>query len=866
MKYSVLGALSLVLTCHFGAPAQAVKSNKPAVNKTATSKKTPSTADSQAAPTAPVTPLVVPSWLPPTNSVQPAATILTDVTDTKLDVRFDWTKQQLIGTALLTLRPHFYAQNQVVLDAKGFDVKSVRLITGNKEKTLNYGYDKRKLTVTLDRQYTRSEPYQIRISYVAKPNELPANGSAAITSDKGLYFINPLGTEKGKPKQIWTQGETEANSCWFPTIDKPNQRMTQEITMTVEAQYKTLSNGLLISTKNNSDGTRTDVWKQTLPAAPYLTMLAVGNFAVVNDTWRGKSVQYYVDPEFQSTAKAVFGNTPEMMEFFSQLLGVAYPWEKYAQVAVHDFVSGAMENTTAVTFEQSIVQHSARDIQDLNYDAESTIAHELFHHWFGDYVTSESWSNLPLNESFADYSEFLWAEHKYGADAAALVQQKSLNQYIDEARSKREPLIRYRYANQEDMFDRHSYNKGGRVLHMLRRHVGDEAFFTALNLYLTQHKYSAVELSELRTAFEDVTGEDLMWFFDQWFLQRGHPELRITHSYAGGQVALRVQQLQDSTFSPIYRLPITVTTWANNQPTDHRIVVTKANQTFQLPSSQKPSLVKFDNGGQLLADIDEELTQEELLYQYYHARNYLQKHEAIERLRPKLADLAVSGMMRNALNDNFWAVRQAAAEALRRYKGPEGNAVRTELKRVAAKDKKSQVRAAALATLSSFQNEDFGSVYTVALSDSSNLVVGAAINALAKSPTIESRKQINDLQQNASPSLLGALSNYYALNGGTEHYQWYLSRMGEVSEEDLYESYLQNFATFMLRMPPVERDKGVQRLESYARTHSRDIVRLGAYKALSTMASSMPTLKSTLLDIRTKEKDTNLKTLYTLLQ
>jgi aminopeptidase N len=169
-------------------------------------------------------------------------------------VRFDWAKQQLLGTAVLTLRPHFYAQNQVVLDAKGFDIKNVRLVTGNKEKTLNYGYDKRKLTITLDRQHTRSEPYQIRISYVAKPNELPTNGSAAITSDKGLYFINPTGTDKSKPKQIWTQGETEANSCWFPTIDKPNQRMTQEISMTVEAQYKTLSNGLLISSKNNTDG------------------------------------------------------------------------------------------------------------------------------------------------------------------------------------------------------------------------------------------------------------------------------------------------------------------------------------------------------------------------------------------------------------------------------------------------------------------------------------------------------------------------------------------------------------------------------------------------------------------------------------
>ncbi|QIL75983.1 M1 family metallopeptidase [Hymenobacter sp. HDW8] len=866
MKYSVLGALSLVLTCHFGAPAQAVKSNKPAANKAAVNKKASSTASSPAAQTAPVAPLVVPSWLPPTNPVQPSATIITDVLDTKLDVRFDWAKQQLLGTALLTLRPHFYPQNQVVLDAKGFDIKNVRLVTGNKDKTLTYGYDKRKLTINLDRQYTRSETYQVRINYIAKPNELPANGSAAITSDKGLYFVNPLGTEKNKPKQIWTQGETEANSCWFPTIDKPNQRMTQEIAMTVEAQYKTLSNGLLISSKKNSDGTRTDVWKQSLPAAPYLTMMAVGSFAVVSDTWRGKAVDYYVDPQYQSTAKAVFGNTPEMMEFYSQKLGVDFPWEKYSQIAVHDFVSGAMENTTAVTFEQSIVQQSARDIQDMNYDAESTITHELFHHWFGDYVTSESWANLPLNESFADYSEFLWAEHKYGADAAALVQQKSLGQYLDEARSKREPLVRYQYASQEDMFDRHSYNKGGRVLHMLRKHVGDEAFFASLNRYLTQHKYTAVELSELRTAFEDVTGEDLMWFFDQWFLQRGHPELRVTHSYAGGQIALRVQQLQDSTFSPIYRLPITVTTWVNNQATDHRIVISKANQTFQLPASQRPALVKFDSGGQLLADIDEELTQEELVYQYYHARNYLQKYEAIEKLRPKLADLAVSGMMRNALNDNFWAVRQAAAEALRRYKGAEGNAVRTELQRVATKDKKSQVRAAAIASLSSFQNEDFGAVYTVALADSSNLVVSAAINALAKAPTIESRAQINKIQEKASPTLLGALSNYYALNGSVDQYQWYLGRMNEVSDEDLYESYLQNFATFMLRMPPVERDKGVQRLESYARSHSRDIVRLGAYKALSAMAPSMPTIKTLLQDIRTKEKDPNLKTMYTLLQ
>jgi len=866
MKYSVLGVLGLVLTCHLTASAQVVKSAKPASQKAAAHKKS-APVDEPASSLSATSSIIVPSWLPPTNPVQPAATIVTDLVDTKLDVKFDWAKQWLIGNALLTVRPHFYPQSQLVLDAKGFDVKSVRSVTGGKEKNLNYTYDKRKLTITLDRTYVRNEQYQVRISYVAKPNELEAGGSAAITSSKGLYFINPLGTDKSKPKQLWTQGETEANSCWFPTIDKPNQRMTQEIAMTVDAQYKTLSNGLLISSKKNADGTRTDVWKQSLPAAPYLTMMAVGEFAVVNDTWRGKTVDYYVEPKFQETARAVFGNTPAMLDFFSKKLGVEFPWEKYSQIAVRDFVSGAMENTTAVTIRQEWAQLTKRDLLDQSYVAEGTIAHELFHHWFGDYVTSESWSNLPLNESFADYSELLWAEHKYGADAAALVQQQKLANYLTEAESKREPLVRYHYATREDMFDRHSYDKGGRVLHMLRKYVGDEAFFASLNRYLTQNKFSASELAKLRIAFEETTGEDLMWFFDQWFLQRGHPELHISHTYINGQINLRVEQMQDSTFTPIYRLPVTVSVWTGNQsqPTDYKIVVTKANQMFTLPASQRPNLVKFDAEGQLLAKIEEERTQDELLFQYYHARNYLQKYEAIDQLHSKIGDLAVSGMMRNAMNDNFWAVRQAAAEGFRRYKGAEGNAVRKELRRVASTDKKSQVRAMAITTLSSFLNEDFGDIYSTALNDSSYLVVGAAIDALAKAPTLPTREAINALQETNSPALLHSLANYYALNGNADQYQWFLRRMNDVSEDELY-TYLQNFGQLMVRMPPVERDKGILRLEAYARTHSNIAVRLGAYRGLNLLVPSTATMKATLQDIRSKEKNDQLKAAYSLIQ
>ncbi|MFD2787742.1 M1 family metallopeptidase [Hymenobacter rubripertinctus] len=866
MKYPVLGALTLVLLSQFPAFAQAVKSSRGASSPGHPArKKAPEPLEVN--PT-PVQAAPVPNWLASTHALQPSATMLHDLVDTRLEVRFDWPRQWLLGVATITLRPHFYPQSQLVLDAKGFDVKNVEMVNGPKKgKDLKFSYDKKKLTITLDRSYQRTEQYQVRIQYVAKPNELPKGGSDAITEAKGLYFINPLGNEKGKPRQVWTQGETEGSSCWFPTIDRPNQRMTQEISLTVESSQKTLSNGLLVSSRRNSDGTRTDTWKQNQAHAPYLAMMAVGDFAVVSDSWRGKPVDYYVDPAYQYTAKQVFGNTPEMLEFFSKKLGVDYPWDKYAQVAVHDFVSGAMENTTASTFQQQLVQFTPRELADVTYDgSESVIAHELFHQWFGDYVTTESWANLPLNESFADYSELLWAEHKYGPDAAALVQQTKLRNYLDEAQTKREPLIRYRYANQEDMFDRHSYDKGGRVLHMLRSYVGDEAFFASLSRYLTQNKLSSVEIAELRIAFEETTGEDLMWFFNQWFLQRGHPQLRVTHSYENSQVLLRVQQVQDTLYQPVYRLPISVATWSgNNQSTEHRILITKADQTFRLPASSKPALVKFDDPGILLADIDEVQSQEELLYQLNHARGYLQKFQAIQGLRSKSGDLLVSSAFRSALNDPFWATRTTALEGLRRYRGAEGSVVRKDLQRVALNEKKGTVRATAISVLSSFPNEDFSDVYNLALKDSSYAVVGAAVVALAKAPTSATRTQIAALQNTRNPSLLTALSGYYGLNGTLDDYPWFLQRSQDAPPEVLY-VLLENFGMLMKRMPPIEREKGIQRLETLARTHPQVYVRLGAYKGLHELVASMPVLKTTLQDIRNKEKDNDLKAMYALLQ
>ncbi len=465
--------------------------------------------------------------IPVKENFQPSATRYWDLLHTRLDIGFDMEMEYVLGQAQLTLTPYFYNQSELVLDAKGMDIHIVEV----DDEEVNFLYDGQQISILLAGEIARGEDIIVTIDYTAKPSELEMNtASDAIEDDRGLYFINAQGADPNKPIQIWTQGEPESNSVWFPTIDKPNERCTQEVFVTVENQFVTLSNGLLISSEEHEDGTRTDYWKQDLPHAPYLFMLSIGDYAVVKDSWRDIDVHYFVEHEYESNARGIFKNTPEMLTFFSDVLSYDFPWDKYHQVAVRDFVSGAMENTSAVIF-GDFVQQTARE--QLDGDFEDIVSHELFHHWFGDLVTCESWANIPLNESFATYGEVMWREYKYGADDADFKRLDDRLSYFNEAQSKQVDLIRYDHDLPGDMFDRHSYEKGGAILHMLRAEVGDEAFYAALNKYLVDNAYSDVEIHELRIAFEDVTGRDLMPFFNQWFFAAGHPmiEYYLIHTY-----------------------------------------------------------------------------------------------------------------------------------------------------------------------------------------------------------------------------------------------------------------------------------------------------------------------------------------------
>ena len=708
------------------------------------------------------------------DNYNPSAKRDNDLLDTKLNLRFNWEKEQVIGEATLTLKPFFHPMSTVSLDAVGFEFSKV---TDGKGKDLTYDYDGNDIVINLGKTYTRKEQYVVKMSYVASPSS--DGGSAAITSDKGLFFINPRGEEGDKPQQIWTQGETESNSRWFPTIDKPNERTTQELTVTVASKYKTMSNGLLLKSTDNKDGTRTDYWKQEKPHAPYLFALVVGDFAMVQDKWKGIDVNYYVEPEFEEHARAIFPYTPEMLTFFSDKLEVQYPWEKYSQVVVRDYVSGAMENTTAVIFGE-FMQATERDLID-ELTNEKVVAHEMMHHWFGDYVTCESWSNLTLNEGFANYSEYMWLEHKYGKDAADLHWLEEFDGYLGQARGQgTHPLIHFGYDDKEDMFDAHSYNKGGMVLHMLRNYLGDDAFFSGLNKYLNDNALTAVEVDELRMAFEDTTGEDLNWFFNQWYLEQGHPNLEFSKYYnpETGNLELTVLQTQDPARNPsVFELPLQVDIYTGvATKTRENVRVTKREETFLIPVAMKPAFVDIDPEKVLLAEkTPEDKTEEELIFQFMNTKSLVNRLESTRELSES-TNPAVAGLYQTGLQDDFWVIRLISSGNI---EASEANIKIVET--LAENDPHSEVRKQAIMLLSTSGDKKYTSLLTNTMKNArSYSVQAAALAGLKNIDPVAALAAAKNLENSENSDILSSVAAIYVESGDTKYLPFFEKSLEEV--------------------------------------------------------------------------------------
>lgn len=613
-----------------------------------------------------------------------------DLLHTSLDLQFDWQECAVIGVADLILTPYITPIDQVILDAKGFEIKTISV---DGILTEAYNYDGMKLGINLGKSVSKGIEIKIQIEYTAHPDG-SLDPDSAITSDQGLFFIDPRGEIDSKPTQIWTQGETEYNSRWFPTIDKPNERCTQEIKLTVPDSLVTLSNGKLVGSKQTGNGLRQDHWVQELPHAPYLFMLAIGDYAVVEEVKDNIEYQYMVYPEYEADAKKIFNHTPEMMQFFSDLIGYPYPWDKYSQVITEDYVSGAMENTSAVIFGE-FVQKDARALLDAPND--NIVAHELFHHWFGDLVTCESWSNLTMNEGFANYGEYLWLEYKYGKDKAEEHRISELQSYLSSTDAgDTHDLIDFEYGDKEDMFDVHSYNKGGLVLHMLRDRLGDDVFFAGLSHYLHDNEFTAVEAHDLRLAMEEISGQDLTVFFDQWYFSSGHPTLAIEVDYGEDSISLTViQEQEEPAHLPIFQLDLHPKVYyADGTTEEFDWMIDSRVERTQLPINGEAVLVIADGRHTVLGEvIDPELTPEQCNHLAMYSDSFQEIMSAITT-NPDISEEASSRLSKHP----YESVRSTTIDL-----HPEHYEV-NQLYDILESDPSSQVRQSAIYSLATLGN------------------------------------------------------------------------------------------------------------------------------------------------------------------
>ena len=800
----------------------------------------------------------------------PSHTFEVDLIHSKIEISFDWVQKRASGKATLTMRPWFYATDKVSLDAKNFDILSVTF--DGKTEQLKRDYNNKQLTIYLGKTYTRTEEFKVDITYTAKPDERESfGGSDAITSDKGLYFINADGAEKDKPKQIWTQGETESNSYWMPTVDKPNERCTQEMYITVEDKYKTLSNGLMLSSKKNADGTRTDYWKMDKPHAPYLFMMAIGEYAVVKDKWRGIDVDYYVEPKFEPYARDIYPYTTEMLEFFSTKLNYTYPWPKFSQITVRDYVSGAMENTTAVIFGE-FMQKNKRELLDDHLTNEKVVAHEMFHQWFGDLVTTESWANLTLNEGFANYSEYLWMEQKHGRDVADDHLMTEQQGYFYSAGEGGHPLINFGYENREDMFDAHSYNKGGCVLHMLRQLVGDDAFFASLNRYLKKNEYTEVESHELRLAFEDVTGQDLNWFFNQWFLGAGHPELDIEYGWDidAKKASVTVVQIQEGqNVARIFDLPLSVDIYeVSGKSRRENIRLTKRSQTFTFDCSSKPALINFDATKTLLCQKTDRHNAQEWAFMYRNAPLYRDRIEAFEALQAEPSALSVA-IAEAALADKYYGIRQRALSA----DGMDGIGSRPVITRLAESEPDPGVRAQAITILGNTGDKQYIPILQKNMgNEQAYSVVGAALSALQKLDPVAAREASKGLQNDESEAFTPVLAELYAAEPDRSSLSFFEQKLDKADGFSAF-PFFDNYQKFLIGLGDATLlDTSVEKFKSISlNLQTSEWRRFGATKAIADLrnhfrengnAAKVAELEAIITEIRAKETDPTLKLYY----
>ncbi|MBC8351993.1 MAG: HEAT repeat domain-containing protein [Planctomycetes bacterium] len=632
----------------------------------------------------------------------------------RIDLRFDWEKQRADAQATLTLTP-FKSTKEITLDAAGMKVNRV----AREKVVLKHQTKPQQLIVQLDHEFKAGESLTLLIDYV-------------ITKPKhGLHFVVPDDSEKNQPRMVWTQSEPEYAHYWFPCIDSPADRLTSEIVATAPKDYFVLSNGVLKSKKLNGDGTQTWHWHQAKSHVPYLFSVVSGEFDAYEQQWNDVPVISYVPKGQLAFAARSFEKTPAMMDFFSRKIGVKYPWPKYTQICVDEYGWGGMEHTSATTLNM-LTLHDERAHLDISSD--NLVAHELIHQWFGDLLTCKDWGEIWLNESFATYFATLWNEEDFGWEEATWSRHREAERYKTEDKRYRRSIVNYQYNDPGNVFDGHAYPKGGRVLHMLRFVLGDDMFWKSIHHYTTRNMHRTVETADLRIAIEDVTGQGLNWFFDQWLHHGGHPDFHVEWQWdeATNMARVTVKQTQKvDSVTPLFRMPVEIEIATGDAMKIHRVDVSKAEETFHFHSDKRPTRICFDPKDWLLKTLKFPKSKEELLDQLSRDKNIMCRVRAAEALAEFNEDEDVLAALGKTLSsDAFWAVRQEAAKSIGKFKGDKARAA---LIASSEGDAKSYVRREAIKSLGKFKHVSTNEALRVVVrKDPSYYAIAQGLRALEK--------------------------------------------------------------------------------------------------------------------------------------
>lgn len=644
-----------------------------------------------------------------------------------LDLTLDLEQKICAGTCKIRLTPVRDGIDRLCLDAVSLVIESVKV--GNAKQ--GFDYDGEQLYVRLKQPTTAGKPITLAIAYRA---EQPL---------RGIYFIGPDEHYPDKPVQVWTQGEDEDSRFWFPCFDYPGQLSTSEIKVRVPQPYQVISNGELVDTVADGEA-KVYHWQQPQVHPTYLMALAVGDFDMIQDEWRGKPITYYVEKGRKDQIQLTMGKTPQMVEFLSQKYGYDYAYPKYAQVCAADFIFGGMENTscTILTDRCLLDERAALD----NRNSESLVVHELAHQWFGDLLVINHWSHAWVKEGMATYSEVMWTEREYGADEAAYYRLEEARSYLSEDRSRyRRPMVTHVYREAIELYDRHIYEKGACVYHMIRTELGDDLFWRAIHTFVNDHAHQTVETIDLLRAVDRATGRNLRFLFDQYVLRGGHPDYKVAYSWDNDSnlAKLTVTQTQakdgdTSSTSGLFDLKIPLGfgyvtgegQQAQVEVKSFKVRIHDREQSFFFPLEKKPDFVSFDIGNHYLKTVKLEYPLAELKAQLQYDPDPLSRIEAAIALAKKGSLEAVNALAAALQQESFWGVRAEIAEQLAEIKLDQAAAALTQ----GLKDSEARVRRAVVEALGGIKTvESYKALKAIAeQGDPSYYVESAAIRSLGR--------------------------------------------------------------------------------------------------------------------------------------